>query len=175
MESGGEIIFTQDYITIDVYGRLEIKGTQSNPVKIKTIKSNFAIITHPGSEVIIDNVEIEKGGYQSFLMNNFFSSAIAANYMGAVHFEGGNVNIKGTTFKNCSNAVTSEEGVAGELKVNYSKFINNEYDVEDENDNGKGSAKCGMGLGLDWTAGANSIRAIRGIRRVALLLSVALI
>ena len=133
VESGGEIIFTQDYITIDVYGRLEIKGTQSNPVKIKTIKSNFAIITHPGSEVIIDNVEIEKGGYQSFLMNNFFSSAIAANYMGAVHFEGGNVNIKGTTFKNCSNAVTSEEGVAGELKVNYSKFINNEYDVEDEN------------------------------------------
>ena len=71
VESGGEIIFTQDYITIDVYGRLEIKGTQSNPVKIKTIKSNFAIITHPGSEVIIDNVEIEKGGYQSFLMNNF--------------------------------------------------------------------------------------------------------
>ncbi|NLC31129.1 MAG: hypothetical protein GX765_03715 [Candidatus Moranbacteria bacterium] len=133
VESSGEIIFTQDYITIDVYGRLEIKGTQSNPVKIKTIKSNFAIITHPGSEVIIDNVEIEKGGYQSFLMNNFFSSAIAANYMGAVHFEGGNVNIKGTTFKNCSNAVTSEEGVAGELKVNYSKFINNEYDVEDEN------------------------------------------
>jgi len=133
VEAGGEMIFTQDYITVDVYGKLEIKGTKNNPVKIKTTKNNFAIITHPGAELIMENVEIEKGGYQSFLMNNFFNSAVAANYMGAVHFEGGNVDIKGTTFKDCSNAVTSKKGVTGELKVNYSKFLNNEYDVEDEN------------------------------------------
>ena len=133
VEAGGEMIFNQAYITIDVYGKLEFKGTKSNPIKIRTTKSNFAFITHPGAEVIMENVEIEKGGYQSFLMNSFFNTAMAANYKGAIHFEGGKVNIKGVTFKDCSNAVTSKKGVGGELNVNYSKFIDNEYDVEDEN------------------------------------------
>jgi len=90
---------------------------------------NFAIVTEPGSIVSISNANIVNGGYTSFQVKELTNTATASGYKGALQVDGGSVKVRNTTFKNSSNAVLVSTDAA-DVHINYSKFIDNGFDVD---------------------------------------------
>jgi len=132
IEAGTLINFARERVSMEVEGELEINGTKDEPVIIKSSTYDyFAIITKPGSKVSIKNAEIIGGGFGMHLMKGVFNSAMASSNVGAIDVNGGDINISDTTFRDNEYAIITHNISGGSVKVNYSKFINNNFDVED--------------------------------------------
>jgi pimeloyl-ACP methyl ester carboxylesterase len=133
INKGVHISFTQKWLNLNVYGTLIIKGTPSAPVTLSGVdKDNFAIITRQDSTTIISNANIVNGGYTAFQVKALTNTATASGYKGALQVDGGNVKVRNTIFKNSSNAVLVSTDVAN-VHINYSKFIDNGFDVDAPN------------------------------------------
>lgn len=132
INNGVEINFTNPWTKLYVEGSLFVKGTVKNPVTIKSDLANgsFSIVAEPDSNVNIRNAKIINGGSQAFIIGQNINVASAASYAGAVQINGGSVDIQNTTFENNLYAIVAF-GVH-HTRVNRSRFINNNFDVEDE-------------------------------------------
>lgn len=129
---GVEIVFTSPWIGMEVEGNLLVRGTVKEPTVIRsdTIENGFTITAEMGSMVAIRNAEIRNGGAQAFLIGKT-NTALAASYSGAIQVEGGTVDIQNTTFRNNLYAVIVSSSTA-DVRVNRSRFIDNDFDVETE-------------------------------------------
>ncbi|MGW8184821.1 MAG: lipase/acyltransferase domain-containing protein [Candidatus Moraniibacteriota bacterium] len=137
INEGVKVNFSKKYLNIIVEGTLEIKGTAEKPVELKSNlekkEEGFYIGTQVGSTVNIKNAKISGGGSEAFLVKGFTDKALAANYKGALQVDGGTVSVEDSTFENNLYAVLVKDRLIGSVKVNYSKFKNNDFDVEDNN------------------------------------------
>ena len=128
---GVDITFTEPWIGIDVMGSLFINGTVKEKATIKSdlTMGSFAITAQEGARISIRNAEIINGGSSAQLIRNNFSTAVAANYRGAIQVDGGSVDVQNTTFKNNMYAVVTSNPDAV-VRVNRSRFVDNGFDVE---------------------------------------------
>ncbi len=136
IKNGADIIFTERNSQLSVEGNLIIEGTKINPsiVKGSSEQGGFAISVKTGADVYIKDAQIIKGGYSLALVNGLANKVLASarTYHGAVDVWGGKTNIEYTTFEDNQSAVIAEHisDPNYSLKVNYSKFIDNDFDVE---------------------------------------------
>ncbi|MCK9378670.1 MAG: alpha/beta hydrolase [Candidatus Moranbacteria bacterium] len=143
----GSTVTFKKWMTLNVYGKLNVDGTAKNPVKIKgeVSPAKYSINTSTGGEIRMRNVDIRDGGDAfgpPILIGQnekiIYNSATAAEkmYLGAVHIvSGGVLDLENCNFHDNIVAVgMSNNNVDGhssfDIRVNRSKFQNNsELDV----------------------------------------------
>ncbi len=133
IHSGVTITFEGEWPGIEVSGKLIIKGTVVDPVKIRKSESaeGYSIVAFEDGKVAVRNVDVSGGGLASGILlkkdTNYWNKAYAFNeYQGAFHAMGGVVDIEGGNFHDNFVAVG---GDYGSIKVNRSKFSQNEMPV----------------------------------------------
>jgi len=131
IKDGVDITFTGEYGGISIAGKLTIEGNRKN----KTVISgkNFSIMSYDKSQVNISYAEIVGGGYDVYMVQSFFKKAYAGIKVGVLNIVGGKTEIDHTTFKNNLYVITNHTNSDESLKINYSKFIDNDFDVIDDN------------------------------------------
>jgi pimeloyl-ACP methyl ester carboxylesterase len=133
LKENADLTFTGEYGGILVFGELDIEGTESDKVVVgKSGEANFFIDVEPEAVVNIKDAKIIGGGYDVFLVGGVVKNAIASDaHVGALTVSGGKVVVEDTTFENNQYAILANRIPKDSLKVNYSKFIGNNVDVED--------------------------------------------
>ena len=133
IKNGADVTFTGKLGGIEIEGKLTIEGNRNNKTVISG--NDFSVRACYGSQVNMDYVEIKGGGFDVYLVQSFFKKAYAGEKIGALDISGGRVEVKHTTFRDNFNAVINRDeprdDFRGSLKINYSKFIDNDFDVED--------------------------------------------
>lgn len=131
IKKGVTITFNNKNIYID--GNVVVNGTKKDPVIFKKAESsqNYSIVVQGNGNLTMRNVDISGGGdfYFHILQNNSFTNNVYAEtygeYQGAIHANGGSLNIQSVNFHDNGVAVYVTENSVNKVTINRSSFSNN--------------------------------------------------
>jgi len=139
VEKGITIVF-QAGGTINVRGKLVVKGTNLNPVAIKntSVRTNGMINIFDAGQARFYNAEIDGGGYfepDIYPVKNdgksFFNTALAFSSSGAINVSGaGKLEMQGCRIHHNGAGVWIRNGIGANIRINRTQFYGNkDYDV----------------------------------------------
>ncbi len=132
IDKGAEIIFSGQFLSFRVEGSLFVKGTEKERVRIEcdASTSSFSISAEVGSHLTVQNADISDGGTLLYIIaeESLVRVAQAENYRGAIQVNGGVIDVQDVTFRQNPYAITVASSAA-QVRVNRSRFIDNEFDV----------------------------------------------
>lgn len=121
---------------ISVYGTLVASGTSKNPIIFKRVdgsKWSYAILVKTDGKLIMRNTDVSGGGYMAYASKekSMLKKALAYGAVtGCIDIDGGWLDVENSNFHDNETAVFVSNKNPERIKVNRSKFINNEsYDV----------------------------------------------
>lgn len=113
------------------YGSLIVAGTVKEPVVFRPEDDSgkgYSIKATSSGKIQMRNADISDGGYtayQAWNTNSIFNSAYASVSMGAIYIDNGHLDMQGCNLHNNVIGIYINRGIASNIKVNRTKFINN--------------------------------------------------
>jgi pimeloyl-ACP methyl ester carboxylesterase len=127
------VAVTFDGGTINVSGDMVVSGTVKNPVIFrKGDSANYTINVSEKGKLVMRNVDVSGSGFGANTVQNniFLNKALASYATGGINVDGGWLDIESCSFHDNNTPIDIENATPGRVKVNRSKFINNEnFDV----------------------------------------------